>query len=46
MDFRTLLPRFFRRSMPLTWELSESVKREDIITAKAMWDELMLTLPE
>lgn len=46
VDFRNLLPRHFRRSMPLTWELSGSVTREDILAAKVVWDELMDTLPE
>ena len=46
VDFHSLLPRYFRRSMPLTWELSSSVKREDILHAKELWDELMQQVPE
>lgn len=46
VDFDTLLPRFFTRSMPLTWELSSSVSREQILLAKERWDALHATLPE
>lgn len=40
VDFERLLPRFFRRGMPLTWELSPSVSREEILEAKRCWDAL------
>lgn len=46
VDFEHLLPLFFKRSMPLTWELSPSVTKEDILDAKQMWDALAATLPE
>ncbi len=46
VDFHSLLPRYFRRSMPLTWELSSSVKKEDILAAKVEWDALTHQLPE
>lgn len=46
VDFDTLLPRFFRKSMPLTWELSPSISREDILSVKERWDELTATLPD
>lgn len=46
VDFNTLLPRFFRKSMPLTWELSPSISREDILSVKERWDELTATLPD
>lgn len=45
VDFAHLLPRYFDRSMPLTWELSSSVTREDILEAKRRWDELMPLVP-
>lgn len=45
VDFATLLPAFFNRSMPLTWELSGSVTREQIMQAKQRWDALHDTLP-
>ncbi len=45
VDFETLLPRFFTRSMPLTWELSPSVTAEQIREAKQRWDELMTRVP-
>lgn len=45
VDFRTLVPRFFNREMPLTWELSSSVTREDILEAKTLWDKMMETVP-
>lgn len=46
VDFDHLLPRFFKRSMPLTWELSPSITRDDITRAKTRWDALMTKLPE
>ena len=46
VDFDHLLPRFFKRSMPLTWELSPSVTAEHIKEAKIRWDALMQQLPE
>ncbi len=46
VDFRTLVPRYFYRECPLTWELSPSVRREDILEAKQLWDEMMQTVPE
>lgn len=46
VDFDHLLPAYFTRSMPLTWELSSSVTKEQIAEAKARWDELVATLPE
>lgn len=46
VDFDTLLPRFFRKSMPLTWELSPSISREDILSVKERWDEMTATLPD
>ena len=45
VDFDTLLPAFFKRNMPLTWELSGSVTREQILQAKQRWDALHDTLP-
>lgn len=45
MDMPRLLTRFFHQGMPLTWELSRSVSREQIIEAKIRWDEVMATLP-
>lgn len=45
VDFAALLPRYFTQAMPLTWELSSSVTREAILTAKARWDALHATLP-
>ena len=46
VDFDHLLPAYFTRSMPLTWELSSSVSREQILEAKQRWDALVATLPE
>ena len=46
VDFDTLLPRYFTQSMPLTWELSKSVTREQILIAKERWDALHDTLPQ
>lgn len=46
VDFDTLLPRFFRKSMPLTWELSPSVSREEILEVRARWNELTATLTD
>ena len=45
VDFDTLVPRYFSQDMPLTWELSRSVRREDILAAKEHWDALMAQLP-
>lgn len=45
VDFDTLLPRYFTRDMPLTWELSPSVSKEAILAAKERWDSLHDTLP-
>lgn len=45
VDFDTLLPRYFSQDMPLTWELSSSVRPEDIQEAKERWDALMPSLP-
>ena len=38
VDFDTLLPRYFTQSMPLTWELSKSVTREQILQSWQAWD--------
>ena len=46
VNFDHLLPAYFTRSMPLTWELSSSVSREQILEAKRRWDALVATLPE
>lgn len=46
VDFDHLLPAYFTRSMPLTWELSSSVTREVILEAKQHWDKLVARLPE
>lgn len=46
VDFDRLLPKYFTQSMPLTWELSKSVTKEQILQAKARWDALHATLPE
>ena len=46
VDFDTLLPRYFNQSMPLTWELSKSVTREQILIAKERWDALHARLPQ
>lgn len=46
VDFEMLLPRFFSQEMPLTWELSSSVRREDILAAKEQWDALVSRLPQ
>ncbi len=46
VDFATLLPSFFRKSMPLTWELSPSVTREEILEVKKRWDTLTDSLPD
>lgn len=45
VDFDGLLPRYFTQAMPLTWELSSSVTKEAILTAKTRWDALHSTLP-
>ncbi len=46
VDFDRLLPRFFTADMPLTWELSSSVSKEDILEALPRWRELMKRLPQ
>lgn len=46
VDFRTLVPRYFYQESPLTWELSSSVTREEILQAKELWDAMMETVPE
>lgn len=46
VDFDKLLPRYFRKSMPLTWELSSSATAEEIRVALVRWNELVDTLPE
>jgi len=46
VDFDTLLPKYFTQAMPLTWELSGSVKKEQILAAKQRWDALHATLPQ
>ncbi len=45
VDFRHLLPRFFTAEMPLTWELSSSVTREQIAEALPAWRALEASLP-
>lgn len=45
VDFDSLLPRYCSQDMPLTWELSSSVRAEDIREAKLRWDELVKRLP-
>lgn len=45
VDFERLLPRFFAQDMPMTWELSHSITREQILEAKEQWDALIRTLP-
>ncbi len=44
VDFRNLLPRFFTAEMPLTWELSPSVTREQILEALPAWRALHASL--
>ncbi len=46
VDFKRLLPRFFTADMPLTWELSPSVSREQILAALPAWRELEKSLPQ
>ena len=46
VNFDHLLPAYFTQSMPLTWELSSSVTREQITEAKTRWDALVATLPQ
>ncbi len=46
VDFDYLLPKYFKKSMPLTWELSSSVTVSQIQEAKTRWDALHATLPE
>ncbi len=41
VDFDGLLTRHFHAGMPLTWELSSSVTKEQIREAKERWDALM-----
>lgn len=45
VDFHTLVPRFFTRDMPLTWELASSVTAKQIRAAKVKWDALMSKAP-
>lgn len=45
VDFDHLLPAYFTQEMPLTWELSSSVKAEQIRAARERWDALVSTLP-
>ncbi len=45
VDFEHLVPAYFTREMPLTWELSSSVTREKILEAKVLWDALMERVP-
>ncbi len=40
VDFEGLLPRFFTADMPLTWELSPSITREQILEALPIWNAL------
>ncbi len=46
VDFAGLLPRFFTANMPLTWELSPSVTREQITEALPAWQALHDSLRE
>lgn len=46
VDFCTLLPRYFTQTMPLTWELSPSVRREVISEMKSRWDALHASLSQ
>lgn len=46
VDFEHLLPKYFTQAMPLTWELSKSVTKEQILSAKQRWDALHATLPQ
>lgn len=45
VNFDHLLPKYFTQSMPLTWELSKSVTKEQILLAKERWDALHASLP-
>lgn len=45
VDFDRLLPQFFTQDMPLSWELSSSISKEQILEAKIRWDALCSTLP-
>ncbi len=45
VDFASLMPRFFRQDMPLSWELSSSIKAEKIKEMLPLWDELMQSCP-
>ncbi len=45
VNFAELLPRFFTAEMPLTWELSSSVTREQILEARGRWEALVSALP-
>lgn len=44
VDFDHLLPAYFTREMPLTWELSSSVTAEQIRSVKGRWDALVAGL--
>ena len=46
VNFDRLLPLFFNKRMPLTWELSSSVSREQIAEARIRWDRLTEKLPD
>lgn len=46
VDFDRLIPAFFRKNMPLTWEISSSISTEEILEAKIRWDALTDRLPE
>ncbi len=46
VDFDTLLPRFFRKNMPLTWELSPSVSKAEIQEVRTRWSELTAKLAD
>ncbi len=41
VNFSRLMPRFFKQSMPLTWELSSSIKSEVIRETLPHWDTLI-----
>ncbi len=46
VNFAELLPRFFTAEMPLTWELSPSVTRKQILEARGRWEALVSALPQ
>jgi len=46
VPFHELLPRYFRQDMPLSWEISGSIRREKILEAKEEWDALCKTIPQ